>query len=108
MQNGSDAANAQDKQRLENIRALIIATRRIEDTNAAIKLYDLIAGVYLDFPSTGLAETIRPSGSVILRIFRTLDTELRVHDVLVRPAAIGRVVPIRPKKSPGKMNALVS
>jgi len=44
MQNGSDAANAQDRQWLENIRTLIIATRKIEDTNAAINLYDLIAG----------------------------------------------------------------
>jgi len=50
VQNGSDAANAQDHQRLENIRTLIVSCTKIEDTNAAIKLYDLIAGIYMDFP----------------------------------------------------------
>jgi len=53
VQNGSDAANAQVHQQLENTRTLLLATPKIEDANAAIKLYDLIVGIYMDFSSAG-------------------------------------------------------
>jgi len=42
-QNGSDTAKAQNRQPLENIRTLTISCAKTEHTNAAIKLYDLIA-----------------------------------------------------------------
>jgi len=42
-QNGSDTAKTQNRPPLENTRTPITSCAKIEDTNATIKLYDLIA-----------------------------------------------------------------